>query len=496
MMKSKTSEIAALILLLVVFGFLATERLIVGDEGFYSGAAKSWIEGKTIYHDFFFPQTPLTVWAYGLWIKIFGATWTSARALSALLSCLIGILLFTTLKKFGAKTAWIGLLLFVSHTFVFAWYPTVKPYALSVLLLMGSLFLAESLKSPSRTMSNQWRLILAGFLFGLSTLGRLYFAGLAPVMLYLVSRDSKPGEKNRNFALFIFGGLISILPMVSLALRDFDTFWFNNLGYHFIRDNIDGHGSMRHRLVVLSGLLGIRDPIQVDGFQFPLLLLLTVVGQAYLWSKERRVSGAFLVGAGLFVLNLLPTPTYYQYFCTLIPFMILSSAPLIKDMKFIYLFIFIIPYSSFIPDSIQRIMVTGEYGSGVGPLDTQNSKVKVLDELASEINKRVPNGEVVVADWPGLIFSSHASYYPGLENHFGKTVATLLSPELRRKYKIMSIGEIRQLRNSPSVNYLLMSDKERKVFTRDIQDNLENFEALFNIRGIILAKRIQAAKSE
>jgi hypothetical protein len=168
----KWHVILIVILQLLFLVPLAFNRIIAGDEGFYLIAAKEVSQGALPYIDFFYPQMPLLPFVYGSWMEVFGASWKSARLLSALLTSLLGGLLFLRLSDLYSKRwGYIGVGLFASSQFVFPWYITAKTYALSTLLLFASylLFVTRIYVAPAVKYS------VVGFMFGLVVNTRLFF---------------------------------------------------------------------------------------------------------------------------------------------------------------------------------------------------------------------------------------------------------------------------------------------------------------------------------
>ena len=82
------------IALLCFFLYVSRNRLIDGDEGFYLLASRLVLEHKTPYLDFFYTQAPLLPYVYALWMKFAGVTWVAGRTLPALLTSLLGLLVF------------------------------------------------------------------------------------------------------------------------------------------------------------------------------------------------------------------------------------------------------------------------------------------------------------------------------------------------------------------------------------------------------------------
>ena len=80
--------------MLAGFTLTSLSLLVNLDEGYYLTASRFVYQGKIVYRDFFYTQMPLLPYIYGLWLKLFGYSWTSARLLGALISTALGSALF------------------------------------------------------------------------------------------------------------------------------------------------------------------------------------------------------------------------------------------------------------------------------------------------------------------------------------------------------------------------------------------------------------------
>src|SRR6202167_429663 len=94
--------IQRVLLLFLVFGlqflffsYVALHRFIDGDEGFYLLASRLVLAHKKPYLDFFFLQMPLLPYVYALWMRLTQLSWISARVFAALLTTILGTLLYT-----------------------------------------------------------------------------------------------------------------------------------------------------------------------------------------------------------------------------------------------------------------------------------------------------------------------------------------------------------------------------------------------------------------
>src|SRR5271157_795424 len=178
---------------LCFFPFVALHQFIDGDEGFYLLASRLVLAHKTPYLDFFYTQAPLLPYVYAIWMKFVGVTWVSGRTLPALLTALVGLMVYgqvchVTRRSLAGLAA---VVLFAASTFIFAWYPIAKTYSLAGLFLFSAYVMVSRL-SPA---TSRWWMACAGLLLGLSADTRSYVAGITPVLLWWIVRQS---EKSRR----------------------------------------------------------------------------------------------------------------------------------------------------------------------------------------------------------------------------------------------------------------------------------------------------------
>src|SRR5271166_5753286 len=217
------------------FWFVANHRFIDGDEGFYILASRLVMEHKAPYLDFFFAQAPLLPYAYGLWMKLFGISWFSARSFSATLTTILGLLIYEHVCRETQK--WIAgvaaVIVFASSTLIFAWYPLVKTYSLAAVFLFGAYAIVTRLSSAS----SPWLLAIAGVLFAGSVDTRSYVLGLVPILLWWIFRHPETRNGTSRILWFLGGFTVGIIPCLYLLASSPDLFLFNNFGYHAIRSD-------------------------------------------------------------------------------------------------------------------------------------------------------------------------------------------------------------------------------------------------------------------
>lgn len=444
---SPFGSIAILLFELAIFIPLALGRLVARDEGFYTYASRLVLEGATPYIDFFYPQMPLLPYVYGGWFAIFGSTWESARIFSALLCALIGLLVFHAVNnRHGTNFGLLALFLFVTSNFVFPWHLTVQTYALSTLLLFGACHLT------SLGVHKKHLYFIAGILFGLSVLSRLFFIGVLPAFLLYLYLERK--SFLQASLLFLCGLALAVSPLLYFALADYDLFYFNNLGYHLTRAPISPEQSFDNKLRVASVLLGFKNSVKFAALQFPLLLWGTII--TGLWCALNRIKAPLSIFIALILLaiNFTPTPTYVQYSSTLVPFLIVtvvflfsklldnSKTPRVRKIIGAALSLFILGYLSYLPSDILRYTKTGDGVIGIRTIEkAQSWNLNTLNQISTFIDSETDSGDQVATLWPGYLFATKASTLPRAENHFGFDTARTLTPEKQKWAKVMSNTE-------------------------------------------------------
>ena len=153
---AKLLLVPLLLLQILFFAFIARHRFVDGDEGFYLLASRLVLMHKKPYLDLFYTQAPLLPYAYALWMKCFEISWASARTFSALLTTLLGVLLYEHVCQ-QTRHWLVGLtavVMFASSTLVFAWFPVVKTFSLAGLFLFSAYVIVSRLSAASSR--NRW----------------------------------------------------------------------------------------------------------------------------------------------------------------------------------------------------------------------------------------------------------------------------------------------------------------------------------------------------
>ena len=428
------------------FWFVSQHRLIDADEGYYSLAARLVLQHKTPYLDFFFPQAPLLPYVYAVWLKLAEISWFSARVFSALLTAILGGLMYSLVCRETGKWA-AGLaaaVLFASSSLVFAWFPLVKTFALATLCLFPAYVILTRLPASSPG----WLPAMAGLFFGLSVDTRSYVVGIAPVFLWWIWRGNS--RRAAHLLWFLGGFAVGIGPSLALFFASPDAYLFDNLGYHAMRSGAgligDWHNKAKIVWLLFTG--------SHTGFQFSILSASCAAGLILLRRTRTAASLlAFLIAFLLGTISLLPTPGSLQYFCMIVPFLIVAAVCLGSDyvislqsrlalrLAGAACVLLLASFVGFAFLNFQEYLFTGREVPGIFGA-APNWTLEQVTAVSLAIDQLVSPGEKVASFWPGYIFVSWADPYPGFENDFGGNVSGRFTAEKRQKYHLFYDPEI------------------------------------------------------
>ena len=444
--------------LAAVFVPMSIVRMADSDEGAYLIAAKLVMQGKLLYHDFSYPQMPLLPYLYGIWMKVFGVSWYSARLLSALLAVALGLVLFRQVSVLteNRRIAIGATIAFACSGLGVVWYPAVKTFVFPTLMLFASWALLDS-RAPA---DSRWRpamYVLSGLCLGLAVVTRIYcIVAVFPLAIEISRRE--PGRHGlRHIGWFAAGLAVAFVPILPLFLIGPDTFVFNVLGHHVIRSGGLGPvGDFSQKISTVLLLLTLVGSEGATSLQFTTLLLLNAVFVVSRWIARERLPPSVGIAALLLLVSLVPTPTYTQYACMPLPFMVVNAALLVGDIRKALpldaastvlrrkLGLVIAPlvalYALVVPVDVYRFVV----GWDVPPLlRIDDWKLPTINRVARAIDEEVPRANpVVITWWPGYVIESKASILPHTENHLNLYYSMELSPSDIGRYNYISIFEL------------------------------------------------------
>jgi hypothetical protein len=449
----------------ILFTVIAYFRLTDTDEGFYLLAAKLVGQGKRPYLDFFFQQMPALPYAYAVWSKMVGISWTSARMLSVLLSVALGGLLYSHVERlYGRKAfACLAVLLYALNNLVLAWHSVVKTYALSNFLL----FCAYLLVFPESRPYREWKVFLGGLLFGIAVDTRLYLIAVAPVFM-LSFFFSKSSLRIKTLGAFAGGLAVGLLPNLWFLAKAPDAYLFDNLGYHLVRSELGFRSAAHQKFETFLAVTNIQGSYDGSGTQLGLLSLLVIPAVL-----SRRADRRLLVPMGLalvlFFTCLVPSPTFPQYFCVCIPYlvivatksvaMVVESEPSHSGMPFVrslgllaagvYLFCGLLTFFNY---AFSGAGVEGVWNKG----NVFDYKLSNVREVSSQLGQLVGSNDLVISFWPGYLVECNCLPQRGTENDFAFFISYKLNPGEVDRRKVMTDERVQDLLNRRAVRAVVV----------------------------------------
>jgi 4-amino-4-deoxy-L-arabinose transferase-like glycosyltransferase len=414
--------------LAAVFGAMAVFRLIDADEGIYLLNARDLTRGLVPYIDFSFPQAPLLLYVYGAWMKVFGVSWYSARLLSAALAVALGLLVYRHVAVVTGRVVWgvAAAVILASSTLAFSWYTTVKTFGLAALLL----FLAYHAVSSG---SARRRYLLAGVCLGLAIDTRYYLAVVVPLFAAEAWRER---ERLATLGRFMAGVAIGLIPGAIFLLVDADKYIFDIVGTHVVRSDSGPIGAFGQKIKVLRYLLGLHTTwglTSVASIQFALLAFTNLALLIFYLVARRPLRLSMGISIAVSLVSLMPTPTYVQYFCLALPFLVVDAvigvAPLIDrhaatdaGARARWLpwaaGIGLAVYVLVAPIDIYWHIAGGFIVPGVGSRENaKNWTIPAVQRIGRTIDEEMPpNGGTVISWWPGYFVETRSDIYPKLRN--------------------------------------------------------------------------------
>jgi hypothetical protein len=416
-------------------------RLIDGDEGYYLQAARLVSEGKRVYTDFFYPQMPFGAHVYAAWFWLWGRGWYCARLLSSLLAVGTGLLLLEILLRTCGRKRWaiLGVALYLATGLGVGWFSIAKSFGLTAFLLSLGILLLEVAQTP---------LLVAcgGLAFALAVECRLYVVVAFPCALLFLLRRHGFSRRGLKLAMALAAGaLAGGLLLLPYVFRDWHNFYFGNWTYHSIRE-FGQSGFITNLPNKKETLLSI---LYLDRERLPGSLQFLGLTAAALWallspfSSHNRITSYLWLA--LFLTSLIPSPTLPQYFCLLIPLLVVEAVVTLASLRawkaWSLVAALAIPYLILGARDLKRYTTTGEAVPGVW---TQDRVVRwTIPTVLTVAQKIDAAGKPVGASWwPGYFVTTRTPLISTLANDFGLRAAPRLPPRERRRFGIVTHDEV------------------------------------------------------
>ena len=289
-MQIKAKEVIIIIAVMVLYSMMSVYFVNYGsygwDEGYYLSACKAVADGKMMYSDFAYTQTPVLPYLYGYLLKGTGIHLFSGRMLTAVLglfNVMVGLWMIKRQSNYFALLT--AGCLFLSSPFLIYNLSVVYTHALTSLFILLSVYFSL----PGR---GKYALLISIFFMILAVSTRLtVIMAVIPLLLFYVYQQRKDGKSLVLFCLLL---LLSGLLYLPFIITSKDTFLFSIYGYHLL-------WNPSFRAVIITKLF------QLAQFEEHNLLIFgtgVMVLLVYLWKRWKVQSGYYL-GIGIFLVLLL-----------------------------------------------------------------------------------------------------------------------------------------------------------------------------------------------
>jgi 4-amino-4-deoxy-L-arabinose transferase-like glycosyltransferase len=404
-------------------GWVAAVRVVDFDEGYYGLAARLVFEGRVLYRDLFYPQAPLFPYVYGGWMQAFGTSLYASRSLSVVCAALLSILVCRhAVERFGS--AWLAALAvaaLLADRSVLEWYATAKTYALSTLCLFAAYQLVD--RPTSERTPRRW--LFAGLLLGLAIEVRLLFAAVLPVFAVLAWRLPDPCRR-QSLTRWAAGLALAGLPALALAAIAPAQFAFDNIGWARFRSDDGFIGGLPQKAHVLSRVVGLP--------QYAGLVAAAAAAVSWRLCRGRLPPVACWLALSLAAASVLPTPTYAQYFCTTVPFLLFTALELVPlasegsdrwqplRRRGVLAGVTVAMLVSVLV-GVRSAVALQRLSTSRGPFDELT--MAAVHELADLLDAHTVPGERVLSFRPLYVFLSHTEPIAGFENDVAPVVAQI-----------------------------------------------------------------------
>lgn len=285
------------------------------DEGFHLLAAQLILKGMRPYLDFFHAQTPLYAYWNAFWMRIFGDTWRTAHAVSALSTT---IALWLTgdyvLDRFNGSIwrknwrlpmTFAAVLLTALNSQVVQFATIGQAYGICLLAVVAAFRFTVSGSAFG-----------AGFFSGVAAASSLLTAPMGPVFFVWMLRT--PGAKLKKILSFIAGGLIPFLPLLVLFIKSPKVVFFGAVKYHLFYRTVDWSESGKQNIDIAVGWIESPHAMVMALFLLLALIFLARNQIPFALRRELHLCIWLSVVEGAYLLYV--RPTFSRYYLFIVPF--------------------------------------------------------------------------------------------------------------------------------------------------------------------------------
>lgn len=308
------------------------------DEGFHMVTALLIKQGKHLYSDFNFSQTPLNAYWNAFWISVFGVSW---RVIHAVAAVMVSIAVFLTgdfvyrrfpVLRWRLAAAVTAMLAVALNVMVVQFGSVGQAYG----LCLFSIVVAFRFAVRAVEVKGVLPAIFAGLFSALAAGASLLTAPVCPVLAIWMAFQNQIGNRWAKLVAFIAAAVVPFIPLLRLFLRSPKHVLFNVIEYNLVYRQVEWPNAIPHDIGVVSAWL--------ESTQALLLGLLAIAGLLFVhfrsnWTKGERqiffLCGWLSVALAAHISS--AHPTFQRYYLFTTPFLaILAMAGLYSLAERLY----------------------------------------------------------------------------------------------------------------------------------------------------------------
>jgi hypothetical protein len=460
-----------------VYGVTSQVRLVDADEGYLLTAAELVQRGAAPYRDFFFPQGPLLPYAYAYLLTPTGLGWRAARLLSAIFVAIACACVIAAVQRRGAGRFAVGaaLLLTLTSGLLLCWGPLAKTYALTAACL-GLAYLATIRDRREAKDRPAVRGLAFGGFFVLAVATRAYLVVIAPVLLALLLRSVPRATKERlrTAAAAAGGALVAAIPLMVVVARSRADALFGLLHYHAVRSGLAPTAAMLQKLETVEALIGAGSSDFLLGAQVGVPAIGAAVVAALRPAARERLAPSLVVAVSVLLVSLIPTPTYFQYFVLVAPFVLEAAAIAFEELTASTAVLRAWAAAAvavlFIAVALREVRRHVNGRDVIGIDDRDAWRIASIEEVGHALRARASCGGIL-STWPGYLVGTAVTPWPRVESHFATHAGGMIATRDERIARhVASADDLIEVIEQQQAAVVVVGNWHRYMFgTRDAE---------------------------
>ncbi len=445
------------------------------NEQMYVTAGYLMAHGQQLYNDFAFVQTPYVPLTFALFIRLFGSHYLLiAKLINVTFFAASAFLLYIIARRetHDGIFATTLLALFLANYYLLRTVIEASNYTMPMAFSLAAYYVfMRGSDRDSPVLAN----LLTGLFVALAVGGKLYYATLAlpfglAVLLYPKVVPLRT-RLLRGALPMLIGGIVGALPLFYYAVRDWDRFAFNNLGYHLLNAQWREVNGNTATMTWASKLDTARDLLANPSYLLivawtllAIIVLWTQAGNS--WRRMRDIPASLFLSGLLAVVSLVtaftPRPLFPQYFAMPIPFFLVFMSALYvriaQPQRRMLL------QSSLIAVALLTITVLPRHTGSLKRWLQQEQPLAGIESVAvsrviSEAMGGAEGGRVATLS-PVYAIEADLPIYPELATgSFVFRIGDLLTADERTKYHATSVSTISALFEADPPAAILITDE-------------------------------------